>query len=691
MDPSNFSQIDAACEHVEKMQDPANATVTNVPPALDPAVITSNAGHLSAPQPAYDPDLQQAFDELMEYIEAQDALNSVQNTSVPTCTPTLCPNGVEVQEVSRESKESPLKRKALPSKVGPPSKKGVAKRPLSEAAQKHAAEERSAQPLRDITATVQNNRSATKGVTFHDVAAYLSEEEWSSLSERQKELYKNVMVEIHNAMIFLGYQIINADTLIRVYKGEEIAIRRSIGLEKRAVVGDSATSCDTTVKADILCRVKQKEYPCSSNTRGRDETEIRSSPSTGDPIITSVFTLSDKEEDALRRKNRPEPERREHVACSPTGDPFITSVFTLRGKTDQLKRKNLTEPERRDHITSSPKRGPAASPNVLLKQKDDRPYSTTNSAGRAETCKTPSTEDPIITSVYTIRDKDQPVLQRSVRQEPVRREDVHCSPKQGPAGNPGVLLKDDRSGRIISRAEPEMGKSPSIEDPIITSVYTISDNEALHRKTRLEPDRREPMDCSPNRGPPVNPDVLLKHRGVRCYSDANSGDETEEPIITSVYTLRVKEPEALHRKDRLEGDVDHSPRSPSLDDDVIYDPENSSDHPDGENAGGKTRTHQRYRMPYTSHQLEELEKEFYYNHYITAQRKEELVTTLGLTSRQIKIWFQNRRAKQKRTSKGPSQPQTPQSQQASSTTPTSPTVDSSREGMAGVYGSHFVP
>ncbi|XP_078526619.1 uncharacterized protein LOC144799224 [Lissotriton helveticus] len=165
MDPSNFSQIDAACEHVEKMQDPANATVTNVPPALDPAVITSNAGHLSAPQPAYDPDLQQAFDELMEYIEAQDALNSVQNTSVPTCTPTLCPNGVEVQEASRESKESPLKRKALPSKVGPPSKKGVAKRPLSEAAQKHAAEERSAQPLRDITASVQNNRSATKGVS----------------------------------------------------------------------------------------------------------------------------------------------------------------------------------------------------------------------------------------------------------------------------------------------------------------------------------------------------------------------------------------------------------------------------------------------------------------------------------------------------------------------------------------------
>ncbi|XP_078535223.1 uncharacterized protein LOC144821960 [Lissotriton helveticus] len=145
--------------------DDAKVAVTSVPPALDTPVITSNAVDLTTSQPAYDPDLQQVFEDLMVFLEAQGALNSVQNTSVPTCTPTLCPNGVEVQEAARESKESPLKRKALPSKVGPPSKKGVAKRPLSEAAQKHAAEERPAQPLRDITATVQNNRNATKGVS----------------------------------------------------------------------------------------------------------------------------------------------------------------------------------------------------------------------------------------------------------------------------------------------------------------------------------------------------------------------------------------------------------------------------------------------------------------------------------------------------------------------------------------------
>ncbi|XP_078521634.1 uncharacterized protein LOC144790841 [Lissotriton helveticus] len=165
MDRSNFSQIDTACQHVEKVQDPANATVTNVPPALAPAVINSNAGHLSAPQPAYDPDLQQAFDDFMEYIEAQDALNTVQNTSVPTGVPTSCQDVVKVQEAAHGSKEIPLKRKASTSKVGPLSKKGAAKRPLSEAAQKHAAEERSVAPLMDITTSVQNNGSGAKGVS----------------------------------------------------------------------------------------------------------------------------------------------------------------------------------------------------------------------------------------------------------------------------------------------------------------------------------------------------------------------------------------------------------------------------------------------------------------------------------------------------------------------------------------------
>ncbi|OXB75985.1 UNVERIFIED_CONTAM: hypothetical protein H355_012953, partial [Colinus virginianus] len=69
----------------------------------------------------------------------------------------------------------------------------------------------------------------------------------------------------------------------------------------------------------------------------------------------------------------------------------------------------------------------------------------------------------------------------------------------------------------------------------------------------------------------------------------------------------------------------------------------------------KTRTKEKYRVVYTDHQRLELEKEFHCNRYITIRRKSELAANLGLSERQtplitlqVKIWFQNRRAKERK-------------------------------------------
>ncbi|XP_050039948.1 homeobox protein CDX-1-like isoform X2 [Dermacentor andersoni] len=66
---------------------------------------------------------------------------------------------------------------------------------------------------------------------------------------------------------------------------------------------------------------------------------------------------------------------------------------------------------------------------------------------------------------------------------------------------------------------------------------------------------------------------------------------------------------------------------------------------------GKTRTKDKYRVVYSDHQRLELEKEFHYSRYITIRRKAELAAMLGLSERQVKIWFQNRRAKDRKQAK----------------------------------------
>ncbi|CAN2388184.1 hypothetical protein PRIEUP_LOCUS14910 [Pristimantis euphronides] len=80
---------------------------------------------------------------------------------------------------------------------------------------------------------LSTSKMAVQGpITFQDVVASFAEEQWMYLEDWQKEIYKTVIKEIHEAIMSLGYTIINPNIVFSIKKQHESLTRagnRSIG------------------------------------------------------------------------------------------------------------------------------------------------------------------------------------------------------------------------------------------------------------------------------------------------------------------------------------------------------------------------------------------------------------------------------------------------------------------------------
>ena len=143
-----------------------------------------------------------------------------------------------------------------------------------------------------------------------------------------------------------------------------------------------------------------------------------------------------------------------------------------------------------------------------------------------------------------------------------------------------------------------------------------------------------------------------------CHQSSTS------PVTSPIKPIIIKtEPES----DQLPMDLSHTTNTPNVSTKTLTNLSNIpawvfatrySDRPSGGRARrqGKRKAEnsepssaeKKPRTAFNAEQLERLQREFLANQYLTEERRKNLCSELGLNEAQLKIWFQNKRAKVKK-------------------------------------------
>ncbi|XP_078532602.1 uncharacterized protein LOC144818757 isoform X2 [Lissotriton helveticus] len=169
-------------------------------------------------------------------------------------------------------------------------------------------------------------------VTFQDVAACFSEEEWKLLHEWQKELYTNVMKEIHQALASLGPLIAASVFSLSTKEKDDVCHMDYSSPERRH--SNNHSPSEAIINAEVLFRTKIEETQRPNNSR--DKGRVRNdSFSTGYPFHNPNICL--RKEELSNGLTVNQGAEVGECCVSPSSDfPFLNTDLCLRkeGRSD---------------------------------------------------------------------------------------------------------------------------------------------------------------------------------------------------------------------------------------------------------------------------------------------------------------------------------------------------------------------